>query len=473
MIRIAMRIEGLLVGWTSALGSAWAYLRDLRALRPEWSLGLGEETYASTPVPLWTHAGPRVVSCDGGVLTVGAIEAGRADQEVRMTRLVVAESVHVFDAVTDGRFLWIGAVREGALSAYRVHVESSAVAALEVDDQADVTQLAVAALDGGVALLHGMVDARLGVLCVDRDMNLARSVRHPLSAPLRHLAAFGARDVALALLCDPGQLDIALLGIDGRLKERPHRAIEGVLDQRPEVVWMDDGFAVFGQTEAGLVWKRFDRPNTGIVEGARAGAAAHFHGTLVGAQMRSEGIEDRLTLSMQEVSGRGGQVHTLGLAPGEFRVRQRREDAAAILGRLVAMFDRTSYRETALHGVQTERDEVSIALPLEDGDALLVVVWACAESVVVRVSRGVAPHEGMSLLRLARWVRERRARKIEAAASRTWAQGCLEGIDGAELLGAERRATFRWLEFRGKGCPAATALRDLLRRFDADSDTSG
>lgn len=464
--------HGLGVAWNGGFGPVLAYLDDDRSLVVDRCRYLGVEASEDAPVPrlVWDEGELRAafLQQDGPWATFHdepnglRLLSAEADEQhiARAVDWVVGESSPGL-VVADG----------GGLVLHRGH---RAERFLEQTDIA--APLRAVATTEGLLVVHGVrATAAVGVVLLAADGSV-RSVRHRLRAPLKSLDIEAVRgQTALALGFDTDRVDLAILDSAGAMRERLHTVARrpGQVLDAPLVRWIDNGFcvAVREPGDGNVRVQTLDEKRAPITLQAEPGpfGLAFYRRELVLVQLLAAGDERwRLRLRIAEADGTGQQVRELACepvdAPKRRRTRRARLDVRALRSALAA----PSYRGSADVAVDRRDDGLGLTVH-HPGDVVRLELepGAMGTRLTLVAARPDALDEppSTSLVRLARWVKDRLSpeARADAAAALAWAEGVAQSVDGATLHRVDRAGDALVLDLD----VADITTADLRRLLDA------
>lgn len=468
---IALGARGLGVAWAGAHGAAVARLRRPRALAAERARHVGHGPPVGDRPPGLAWHGERLVTSfvqpDAASLAVGldSRPVRVADDATAVAHALARGVAHV--ACADAEGLQVGQVElgRGAL----------AVAPWRVSRRRDAgTALAVVAGERGAPLvLYALSDEEaLGVAHASGIR--PRDVRHRLPAPCRSVHALRVgTTTAVALGYGGDRVDVALLDAEGGMRERPHRVLRvpGSRLLSPQVLWLDDRFAVAAVDEAAealvitalhegdgtrMSFERFGAPS----------AVAYYGRMLVLARLRTDG--ERATLALRLADRRGESVRhsEVDVTPEDTEELRRHRRARETLLRM-----RTASSGGYRGGGRAVRlDPDGLGLSAHDEGAvsrLRVTPKGDEMRIVLRVGPegSDARPEGGLRRWLGRWLS--RGGRARARAWRRWAGQLAEQQAGAWLARVEHVRGTLAVEIFAPAPPSAEQLQRWIREAKA------
>jgi hypothetical protein len=316
-------------------------------------------------------------------------------------------------------------------------------------------------------------EASLGVVATRGDDDVV--VRHPLRAPCDDLSLHSAGGRAAVALELGGALQIAVIGTDGKLVERPRAVLErsGMALGSPHVLWTEDRWTLLAHERGAdrLVVRRhdggdeaegFELPRCGGTFDAQYWVQSFF---ALEITPEREGGELRLWRCARD--GGDPQQRVTQIVLDDAPVRRSRLAMRDALSSLSSRIARASYREAPAHPALA-RDGAS--LTVLDADGRLTVAFAPDEvGFRLRVASALGddarlPEAPSSLVRLASWIRHRLSPDARAQATRERAFGEERARElGGTLLRLDRAGAALVLELALAALPDADVLAPWLR----------
>lgn len=474
--RVLVGRDGFAVGWHGPLGPCVARFEAWTRERPLYARALGHAGADLPVVPaLWLTRGSLVaIWCEGEGAFAQAIDDGGG---ARDPLLVHAGATAIALARSDDRATLFCADERGIV---RVELDAAArplgpARRCDSERRAGAVLSAARVRDQAVCAFVHRGGSSLGVIATRGAEELV--VRHPIAGSARSvaIASSGGR-AGVAVEQEGDRVLVGVLGPDGKFVERPRPALERTLLRAgaPRVVWTEDAFTLLVHERAGDRLHVAPLGPSGVeitlprCEGPFAAAywAQHFFALEVSPD--EDGAELRLWRFARDGSGQQERVS---------RVDQ--PDAAPRRTALAARRVLTSLSESMAraHGYRDVEERPALSpdgatLTLLDGDGRLTVTAApYEERVRMRVASTLGddarlPEAPSSLVRLARWVKERLSSvaREQAAADRAWAEALAAELDAA-VLRMDRAGAALVLELVLAELPLAARLDRWLRRL--------
>lgn len=440
--------HGVLVCWRGRIGTALASIDSMRAAAAEDARYIAEGG-SDAPVVL-RHDGQPVCAAstlDGVFSSQGFGPAERVLEGAREAAMTMARGVVV-----------------GGVGAWGVRVIAG-TELVQLSPRRDAHQLHLVATSSGILAVYALDDDAFGVARLDGDR--VTEVRHRLRARPRGLDVCAVRGrVGVSIAYDDEAVDLAVLGSDGAVRERPHAVMRdsGRLTH-PSVLFEETAFVVAALDERGAVQVH------------RVGGGARMFREVRGPYRLAifrqqihcvtvDAAQDALVT--RELDRDGLEVtHRIDIAPRDAAHRGRVLATRDLVGRVGSRLVGRGYRgessgaahESSLGGTLREGERLlrwRVEVP-GDGASILHVVVGEGEEAEVPAS---------SLVRLARWMkRGRRAAREAAAADHAWAAAIVS--DDARVQSATRTPGGARIELVLDALPSPDALLSWLRAFGA------
>lgn len=469
---MALGRAGLAFGCVGPLGPTVAWLATWAREEPVLARHVGTPSAArpEPPVPWLVDGAVVVFWCEDDGVHAQRLEAERAWP----ARLVLPAAERVAVAAGLERATVFGADSGGLL-----HVEVDAWGAplgalrrTAAERQAPPLLVATRVRDEAVAVFAYRGSPTLGVLSVRRAEQVR--VKHPLREPCADLGVgSSAGRAAIALGLESGAVQVAVLGADGVMVERPHPVLarEGSRYDSPRVVFSEDDWALLARAPdenrllvqpLGSRGTRFELPDC-RAPFAAAYWARHFFALEASAAARA--LELRLWRCARDGSSPEHRVLPLALTDAD--VRRVETEARAVL---LVLAERVSRG-------QGYRDEAPQARVLGEGASLVLAdrdrelrLALYSEGALVRLVVALGP-PGLALARGARarasrwaggWLSG--AGRRESARDRAWASALAEEL-GARRVRVERDGAVVELDVGLERVPSADALAAWVQRL--------
>lgn len=318
--RLAFGSRGVLVGWKSPLGAAWAQFSSPLALKPTDCRLLGSFG-RSARVAWW---GDRPVALTRGEATPRALEV----PEARILE------------VAGGGDLWTAWVSD------RVMLRKGSEGAKDVAPAGTLKALRVVPLSGG-ALVVGFGEGSLRVI---RSGPTSVAYQHPIEAPIRAIDACRAGGRAVVAFEDQRGVHLAVLDAQGRMRERPYLLADYARD--PAVLWVESTFALATRDDDGVsVRLGGDAPVLHWPSVSGPFALARWRQRIVLVQVALDGDGARVRFRMAKPDGSERDEHEVDCAPQEAGLRRRQLAVRELLLALPTMLRTSGYRGAALPNV--------------------------------------------------------------------------------------------------------------------------
>ncbi len=465
--------HGFAVGWHGPLGPAVAFFETWSRAEPLFARALGTPGADLPVVPvLWT-LDERLIAfwCEErGAFSAALARDGSAGEAV-----CVAEGARAIALAPGDRTATLFCADEAGIVRVDVNEEGEPTGAPRrcVSVRRSGAVLAAARLhdEALLAYVHRGA-ASFGVVATRGDEHV--HVKHSSSRPFASVdvAAFGTR--AALVLESGGELSLGLVAIDGKMIERPHPVLERHPETltAPRVVHREDSWAVLARElgpERVIVTSKGESFTLPRTAGPFAATfwAQHYYALEVDPD--DEGAELRLWRCGR--AGEGQQRRVVRVVPSDAAARRTQLRGRRVLSALGArLTQRDGYRDNAARpaigeggcslAFADEVGRVSLSLsPLEGAIRLRVVSTLGEEDLTL-------PEPPSSLVRLARWVKERvspAAREV-AERERAWGRELAALLTGT-LSRLERAGATLVLELKLAAIPAAEQLDPWLRRL--------
>lgn len=468
--------DGLIVAWSSPIGPAVARFETWAREAPVFARTLGHPGLDRPVTPLvWRAAGHLVVIwCEeeGALAATVSMDGVRASKPVR----IVPGARAIAIAPGEERAT-LFAADEAGIARVELDVQGTPLAAPRrcVAARRAGAVLAAARLrDEAVLVFVHRGEASLGVVATRGDDEVV--VRHPLGAPCDDVsldAAGGRAGVALEL---GGTIAIAVLGVDGRLLERPRPVLEraGMTLGSPRMLWTEDRWTLLAHDrgadrliarplgERGAEDDGFTLPRC---QGAFA--AAYWAQGVFALELTPQGEGGELRLWRCARDGAAPQQRVTDLVLEDASPRLARLAAREALSSLSSRMIRSSYRDAPAR-LELARDGASLTVLDEEG-RLTVGLSPEDAGVRLRVASALGddprlPEAPSSVVRLARWIKQRLSADARAEALRERAFGEERASElGGTVIRLERAGAVLVLELALAALPDAEVLEPWLR----------
>jgi hypothetical protein len=468
--------EGLAVGWLGPLGPAVAWLETwARDARFTALLGRPGAHRPVTPIPWIVDGGLVAFWCEDEGAFAQRLEPGRATTPA----LLLPGAARIALAAGPTGATLFGADDRGLL---RRDVDASGRPVGELRRTLTERQppplLAATRLRDTAVLVHAYPgSASLGVLSA-RGADEVR-VKHPLRLPCRELALSGSGTRATVVLgLDDGSLEVALLGAEGVMVERPHRVLErvGARLESPRVTFRENAWVLLVRDadRDRLLLRSLggDRIETELPDCRGRFAARYWsrHFFALEASPGDDGAELRIWRCAHDGGSPEHRIASIRLLDAPVR-RVQLEARTALTSVVDRLARGQGYRDEPPRA-EVRPDGASLSFADREGH-LSLSVHAEAGGVRLAVTSAlgheVEPPEVTALVRLARWIRERVSTTARAEAERDRSLGVrLAEALGGTLVRIDRAGGALALEIALERVPAVEMLAAWVRQLRAE-----
>ncbi len=471
--------HGFAVAWRGPLGPGVAWFEAWSRAEPAFARTLGTPGADLAVVPALWRLDDRIAAfwCEEAGAFAAAIEKGGS----------VGEAVCVLEGARDL------ALAPGSDRATLFCADDGGIVRVDVDVTLRPVRdpvRCVAERRGGVMLAAAHVHEEALLAYVHRgapSFGIVATrgadqvaVRHPTWHAFESvdLCASGSR-AALVLELVGGTLSRGLVGLDGKLIERPRPFLERHLGRlsAPRVVFREDDWTVLAREpdlSSLIVAPPSDEASFKLPRSQEPFAAAFWNQHYYALEVSGDEDGAELRLWRCDRKGEGQQQRVVRIKPSDAPARRTQLAARQVLSGLLARASRpATYREQRTRAdlaadgcslsVADEIGRLSLAFAPAQGGVRMRVVSTLGEDDLR------LPDPPSSLVRLARWVRERVSPRARSIAERERAWGAqLAQVLGGTLQRVERAGAALILELALPSLPLPEPLDAWLRRLRSE-----